>query len=213
MEKVKRAIVFIDGNNFYHSIKKTGIKPSDIDFQRLTDAVCEHFGAKRKKTIYYNSLPDISEGQEKYYTQIRFFDKLKNLLNFEVRTRKLQRHSKKETLQLKKEQLKDLDLCETCRPIVEANCMDCIGKTEKKEKGIDVMISIDIIDAAGKDTCDMCILISGDADFVPALERAKKRGKEVRTASLPKGYSSQLRGKFRYLVLDSEFLSENCLRR
>lgn len=59
--------------------------------------------------------------------------------------------------------------------------------------------------------CDVCLLISGDADFVPALELIKKQGKEVLTAMVPWGYSSEIRRKFPFFILRNETLRK-CLK-
>ena len=40
---MKKAIIFIDGNNLYHNIKQMKIKPSNLDFKKLVDFICKHF--------------------------------------------------------------------------------------------------------------------------------------------------------------------------
>ena len=62
----KKAYVFIDGNNFYHNVKKMGIKPSDINFSKISELVCSHFNCIHKKSIYYNSVPSIKNGEKMY---------------------------------------------------------------------------------------------------------------------------------------------------
>lgn len=50
----------------------------------------------------------------------------------------------------------------------------------KIEKGIDVMIAADMIrETLVKKECEVCILISGDADFIPAMEIIKEVGYEI----------------------------------
>ena len=77
------------------------------------------------------------------------------------------------------------------------------GKKLRVEKGVDVMIAADMIDFCLVDgKCDVCVLISGDADFLPAMNVIKRQGSEVITASVGRGYSRDLRGgDFRYVVL------------
>jgi len=163
------AIVFIDGNNFYHNTKKTHIKPSDVDFIKLSNFVCAHFTFKLKQIRYYNSRPDISDGELKYYRQMEFFSDLEKQ-GVKVITRKLQRNSTKEIKEEKDAIISGLELCPVCRPLVKQNCFECIGNVKKKEKGIDVKIAVDMIDYnLIKRECDKCVLISGDADFIPAM--------------------------------------------
>lgn len=209
----KNAFVFIDGNNFYHNIKLMQIKPSYIDFSKISELVCSHFNFNHERSIYYNSVPSIEDGKQMYYDHMKFLSSIEKLPKFEVKTRKLQRHSTSEILQEKTEQISNLGLCDKCKPIVENNCHDCIGDIKKKEKGIDVMIAVDMLDLSvvqGK--CDCCILISGDADFIPVSSIIKSNGKEIYSAFLTKGYSYELREKLGFWILNRDFLIKNCLK-
>ncbi len=209
----KDAIVFIDGNNFYHNTKKIGVKPSRIDFFKLCKFVCFKFNCNCKKTIYYNSIPDIRDGNEVYWGHIKFLENLRMLPNFEVKMRKLQKNSTKEILKERQYIISKLDLCGLCKPKVEENCDFCIGNIKRKEKGIDVMIATDMLERSIiKKECDCCILISGDADFIPALDIIKNNGTDVFSASLPRGYSSELRKKHHYLVLEKQLILDKCLK-
>ncbi len=209
----KNAIVFIDGNNFYHNLKLMKITPGDIDFAKISQLVCSHFNCNYKKTIYYNSIPSIADGKEIYYKHIRFINELQKLPNFEVKTRKLQRHSNKEILQEKEELIKTLKLCDKCSPIIKHMCSECMGDIQKKEKGIDIMIATDMLYLCLlKNECDCCILISGDADFVPVIEIIKTNNKEVFSAFLLRGYAYELRNKFKFFILFRNTLVNNCLK-
>lgn len=81
------------------------------------------------------------------------------------------------------------------------------------EKGIDVMIASDMINQCLiEKTCDCCVLISGDADFIPAMQIIKNSKREVLTSSVIKGYSRELmQGKFRFLILKERDLNQ-CLK-
>lgn len=47
------------------------------------------------------------------------------------------------------------------------------------EKGVDVNIAVDILVATYENTCDRIILISSDTDLLPAIKKAKEKGKTV----------------------------------
>lgn len=47
------------------------------------------------------------------------------------------------------------------------------------EKGVDVNIAVDILVATYEDLCDHIILVSSDTDLLPAIRKAKERGKTV----------------------------------
>ena len=54
-------------------------------------------------------------------------------------------------------------------------------KTNNKfrEKGVDVNMAVDILVAAYEDLCDNIILVSSDTDLLPAIKKAKEKGKTV----------------------------------
>jgi len=206
------AIIFIDGNNLYHNLVEMGIKPSHLDFQKLTNYICGYYNFNLKKVIYYNSMPDIKEGKLLYYSHLKFIDRLKKLPKFEIKTRKLQVHSTKELLKEKQKLIDSMDLCSACKPIVEETILDAIGNVKKKEKGVDVQLATDVVENAIDKNAENLILFSGDADFIPAMELAKKKGARVISSSVPKGYSWELRNKFEFFTIGKRKLIENCLK-
>ena len=209
----KNAFVFYDGNNFYHNVKKIRVKASDIDFSKLSEIACSHFNCLHKRSIYYNSVPDIKDNERMYWRHMKFLNEINELPKFSVKTRKLQKSSTAEILLEKKELLNSLGLCDKCKPIVDANCSDCIGNIKTREKGIDVMIAIDMLNLSViENKCDCCILISGDADFVPVLNLIKKRKKNVFSAFVAKGYSYELRKNVPFFILRRDLLLDKCLK-
>jgi|TARA_Y100000034_G_scaffold97082_1_gene118469 uncharacterized LabA/DUF88 family protein len=176
--KIKDAILFIDGSNFYHNSKTIIDESKRIDFNCLAQLVCDRFNLKLKQIRYYNAIPDISENKQIYYNHIGFLDKLKKD-GIIVKTRKLK-------------YIKRLKI--------------------KIEKGVDVLIASDMIrKSLVQKKCNVCVLISGDADFIPSMQIIKYSGNEVIVCSTKYGFSNELRqGKFRYLILKKEDL-DNCL--
>lgn len=47
------------------------------------------------------------------------------------------------------------------------------------EKGVDVNMAVDILVATYEDLCDHIILVSSDTDLLPAIKKAKEKGKTV----------------------------------
>ena len=173
-DKKRSAIVFIDGNNWYHNVKSIIEKPRALDFWKLSQIVCDNFGLDLLEVRYYNSIPHIELGEENYYKHMVFLAGLKRK-KIVVNTRRLKAVINK-------------------------------GTKIWVEKGVDVMIASDMIDLClVKNSCDTCILFSGDADFLPAMKLIKNQGSEVITASVSRGYSRDLRaGEFRYMVLKKD---------
>lgn len=54
---------------------------------------------------------------------------------------------------------------------------------EAREKGIDVMVALDMVMGAVRDEYDVCVLVSADTDLVPAIEAVLELGKRLELAS------------------------------
>lgn len=72
-----------------------------------------------------------------------------------------------------------------------------LGRLEKRgttlvEKGIDVQIATDMILQAHSNAYDTAVLVSGDADYCPAIQAVKTMGKHVEVATTQVGKSYQL---------------------
>ena len=78
---------------------------------------------------------------------------------------------------------------------------------ETVQKEVDVALAVDMVQHAYDDNYDTAILISGDRDFVPAVEKVKAKGKRVEVASFGGSMSHVLQKKanFKY-ELDNMYI-------
>lgn len=53
------------------------------------------------------------------------------------------------------------------------------SNSKMHEKGVDVNVAVDILVATYEDLCDRIILVSSDTDLLPAIKKAKEKGKIV----------------------------------
>lgn len=73
-----------------------------------------------------------------------------------------------------------------------------LGRLEKRpkgppvEKGVDVRIAVDMVTHAYSNIYDTAVLVSGDADFVPAIKAVQDFGREVINVCFPKTKSFHL---------------------
>lgn len=209
---MKKSVIFIDGNNLYHNLKQMRIKPSNLDFKKLVEFTCRIFKCDLQEVRYYNSMPTLRDGKELYYSHLGFLDDLRKIPRFTILTRKLQVHSTKELLKEQQDLIKSMELCEKCKPIVEENLLDAIGNVKKKEKGVDVLLSVDLVEYAIKNKAETLIVFSGDADFVPAMKLAQENKAEILSISLAKGYSLDLRNNFKFFAIGKNRIMESCLK-
>ena len=73
--------------------------------------------------------------------------------------------------------------CNSCRSQI-AECPHCNATFERSpEKGIDAAIATDLLSLSWEGVLDVAVLVSGDSDFVPAVERIQERGLKVVNAT------------------------------
>lgn len=60
------------------------------------------------------------------------------------------------------------------------------------QKGVDVSLATDILRHAWQNTCDICIIVSGDEDYKDAIEVAKDKGIKIWVASFRNSLSFEL---------------------
>jgi len=80
------------------------------------------------------------------------------------------------------------------------------------EKGVDVMLSVDLIRFARNDSFDCGILLTADADYIPAIQLVKDMGKTVCNAYFPNRASFHIRNHAdRFLPIDFKMVLQNQL--
>jgi len=69
--------------------------------------------------------------------------------------------------------------CPECHEKI-LNCPHCSEEIRRTvEKGVDAALSVDLIKYALNDVYDTAVLVSHDADYIPAVNFVQERGKEV----------------------------------
>ena len=162
---MKRVAIFIDGNNFYHGLKKIyGNSKSymDFDFDEFTK-----FLTKDREIVnifYYNAPLDRTKNLEKYKGQQKFFEKIKKIPKFNLILCKLVKRKIKKT-----------------------------GEFYYIIKEDDIHMAVDMVEGAADNKFDVAIVVSGDGDFVPAVKAVKRRGKIVENVYFKKSFSRNLK--------------------
>lgn len=164
-----RVVLFIDGKNFYAGWKDaTG--GADIDFRKLAPWVVRAAGGTHLMGVYYFTGVDETiprtPAQEKLDG---FLDMLDQQPGFFV-----QRFAQKMRTQ-------------TCASCGHAH-------TFAREKEVDTTIVADMLRLGAVNGFDIAVLVSGDADLVPAVEGVRALGKKVLVATWAhSGLSGRLR--------------------
>ena len=113
--------------------------------------------------FYYTAELDRNLDFKKYKNHQEFLEKLRKIPNFNV------------------------VLCNLKKVILEN------GMPDYTIKGDDVHLAVDLVSGAYENLYDVAIVVSGDEDFVPAIETARKNKKRVINAFFPKSSSYLLR--------------------
>jgi len=178
--KSERVMIFIDGNNLYHSLKHV-VGRTNLDFKQFADRLVQ--GRQLIRVYYYNAPLNREDDEDKFRMQQSFFDSLDTVPYL---TKKFGRLEKR----LVKQTLPDGTF---------------VSVPTYVEKGVDTFIVIDMISHAFKDNYDTAILISGDEDFTVLVESVKDLGKHVEVANLGGSYSLR-QAADKYVLIDKNLL-------
>ncbi len=162
--EVNRALVFIDGSNFYYKLRS--LAPDKKGSFRLLDFNYKKFA---KKLIKGSALIEI-----RYYIGAI---KRQNDSNKE-KSEKLYADQQKLLAKLHQEGVK----------IILGNLIQHPDKSFH-EKGVDVRIAVEMIRMARENVYDTAYLLSSDTDLIPAIEEVHSLGKKVVYVGISKGQS------------------------
>ena len=153
-----RVAIFIDGKNYYAGWRDvTG--GAEIDFRKLAPWIVRSAGGTTLMGVHY--FTGVDESSPKTPAQERldaFLDALATTPGFFI-----QRFAQKHRSQT----------CPQCGAVHGFS----------KEKEVDTSIVADMLRLAAVDGFDAAVLVSGDADLVPAVEGVRALGKQVFVAS------------------------------
>lgn len=102
----------------------------------------------------------------------------------------------------RKSQLKSL-YCRSCSHVTD-KCPSCNEAfAGKPEKGVDTQIVTDLLSLAWQNAYDVAILVSSDADFIPAVKRIQEKGLKVINAGWRESGFELKRACWAHFLLDS----------
>ncbi|MCJ7478948.1 MAG: TIGR00288 family NYN domain-containing protein [Candidatus Nanohaloarchaeota archaeon QJJ-7] len=68
-----------------------------------------------------------------------------------------------------------------------------VGEVEEEESDVDVYMSSAAMEAVFSEDIDTIVLVTRDADFLPVVQKAKEKGKNVIVAGMEPGFSVALK--------------------
>lgn len=162
---IRRACVFVDGQNLFHSAKAAfGIQEPRYDVRALSGSVCGRQGWELVRVFFYTGIPD--------------------------RTRNPKWH---DFWQRRLMEMKRVGVQTFSRPLRYRNRLADLGggRTEQavtgEEKGIDVRIAVDMIRYFHERLFDVALVFSQDQDLSEATDElrrlARQQGRWLKVAS------------------------------
>jgi uncharacterized LabA/DUF88 family protein len=164
ISKSNRAIIFIDGSNFYYKIKNIISTKSEV--VKLLDFKYNDFA---QNLIKGNTLVEI-----RYY-----IGAIKRQAGPDKdKSEKLYANQQKLIAKLQQQKI----------TVILGNLIQHPDKTFH-EKGVDVRIAVEMIRFAREDKYDVVYLLSSDTDLVPAIEEVHSFNKKVVYVGISRGQS------------------------
>lgn len=190
-KKQDRVMIFIDGSNLYKAMVEY-IKNYKINFDCFVNKLC---GLERRliHTHYYNVVVNRKEEPEMYRKQQEFFSWLKKIPYFTLHSFRLASRDNKIT-------------CPKCEKTFKHEF--------KIEKGVDVALASHMLMYAFDDAYDVAIIVSGDADYVTAVDEVRRLHKQVENAYFETGKFEFLRSRCKdgFISLGGDYLKECFLK-
>ena len=185
-----RAVLFIDGNNWFHSLKGLRVPtPGKLSYSRISQKLVQQ--RDWIETRYYIGRVRQEDNHQLYADQRRFVAQMeKEDGRISVHFGRLeQRPVKDNTAKQLRQYLADLNAQiprRIYKGLYEIANKDS-GATTWVEKAVDVMLAVDLVVMAERDQYDVAYVLSADGDFTPAVDAARACGKQVYAASPCRG--------------------------
>jgi uncharacterized LabA/DUF88 family protein len=165
----ERVSIFVDGGNFYHlALRKLGSSESNFDFEKFATFLANGRKiADMGKRFYIGTIMEKVgdlRSKEAMSKQTALFTRLKNN-HWEIKTSKLRKRI---------EEIKIDDRVVGYKNILKKG-INKIQYERLREKGIDVKLATDLIVGAIDDKYDVAVIVSSDADIVPAIDWVRNR--------------------------------------
>lgn len=149
---MSKAAIFIDGG-YLSKVLQNEFSSATINLEEFSKTIADKY--PRLRTYYYNCMPHKSatpthEQIERYSNMQKFITSLEKYERFEVRLGKLK-------------------YCGN----------DNTGKPIFQQKRVDILLGCDLVLLAAKNRISQAFLVTGDSDFIPAVQIAKNEGVEI----------------------------------
>ena len=208
---MERAVVFVDGNNWYHALKRAGcISLGWLNYAKVSTKL---IGARDWiGTRYY-----IGQVQQTPQTATLYADQRRYTSWLAVRDKRVSIHfGRLETHTAENDfalEVKRYLAALTVRidPVVYRHLVEGATRHAKAmvvvEKAVDVALAVDMVRMADHNEYDTAYLLAADGDYTPAVEAVMAAGKKVFAAALEPG-AELAKVVYKFIPLKKEWLTD-----
>lgn len=205
-----RAVLFIDGNNWYHSWKDRGLRGlAQLSYPKLAAKL---LGPRQLAGIRYYVGQVKQQGNTQLYAdQRKFVDALKTSHpKVSVHFGRLEPRPADSSMARELRHYLSI-LPVRIDPKVYRGLSELASRhaapTVLVEKAVDVMLAVDMVVMAERNEFDSAYLLSADGDFTPAVEAVRSHGKKVYAVS--PGQGAQLaKAANAFIRIDTHWVSD-----
>ena len=184
MSASARAIVFIDGANLYSALKAGGVQANRIDPYKVARKLVQ--SRTLVQVRYYIAEINRTAPERVFRAYRQLTTLLGRYADVQVCTGHIQHiRERNPCAQELASYIAELSIRIPKQVFHDLLALASRHKeiTVHREKGVDVFLACDLVDLARRDAFDVAYLVSGDADFCPAVSIARSMGKRVFVAS------------------------------
>ncbi|MGU9950726.1 MAG: NYN domain-containing protein [Gammaproteobacteria bacterium WSBS_2016_MAG_OTU1] len=190
-KQLERAIFFVDGSNFYHGMKKLGLKANGLNYSTFSQKLA--YDREWVETRFYIGKLTQKADPTLYDGQRRFLSKLENQDKVNIFLGRMELRATKNTANNLSAWLDNLSKSKKSDAVssrVKRQLWDIAKKKDFVwvEKAVDVNIATDMVSMAYEGRYDVAYLLSADGDFTPAVQKVHDIGKKVVVVSPAYGH-------------------------
>ncbi len=181
MATFERAAFFIDGNNFYHSLRGVGVGVEGLDHLR----VCDKLRQARSLAYVGYYIGRLAPDAPHYGNQRRLFHQLRtqgiNVVEGRIEKRPAGSALSDRVNELLAWLTKNVSgrMDRPLYNILRQRVADLVDSYVWVEKAVDVHIAVDMVGMARRDEYDVGYLLSADGDYTPVAAEVRRLGKKV----------------------------------
>jgi uncharacterized LabA/DUF88 family protein len=183
----EQAVVFVDGNNWYHGLKELGFTGLGwLNYAKVSNKLIWH-PREWKATRYYVGQVQQRGNVALYAEQRRYTDWLtKRDARISIHYGRLESHvaTNDAAVELRRYLA---SLPTKIEPKLYSDLSAIAARHERVsvtvEKAVDVMLAVDLVRMADRNEYDVAYLLAADGDYTPAVEAARSVGKTIIAAA------------------------------